>query len=361
MNISLATYWRGVANGTRCGILGQLLKMSLVPFSLIYAFLQSLRAWLYHCGILSVRPLPRPVVSIGNITVGGTGKTPVTAHIASLLLAQGLKVVVLSRGYGGTCEGTTAIVSDGSKLLLTPEECGDEPYLLASTIPGLIVVIGTDRHAAGMLAMKSLSPDIFLLDDGFQHIRQHRDLNILLLDFNRPFGNGWCLPAGLLREPECAVTRADLIISTRCPRGGVPALLMPATLSCTARHELIDAVSLAHGEVHSFESLNDKKLMAFAGIADPDSFVMGLNARGLNVVATLELPDHTVYSEAIVTRVKNALLESGADFAITTEKDGVKLKHLQDHISCRILLARLKVVIDDPAPLMSLLRNLLQK
>jgi tetraacyldisaccharide 4'-kinase len=152
---------------------------------------------LYRIGILETRKLPRLVISIGNIAVGGTGKTPVTAHLARLIMAQGLKVAVLSRGYGGTLEGQTAIVSDGREITLSADQCGDEPFLLAKSVPGLAVVIGSDRYAAGQLALKGFDTDIFLLDDGFQHLRLHRDLNILLLDCSRPFGNGWdCLLNG---------------------------------------------------------------------------------------------------------------------------------------------------------------------
>ena len=159
------------------------------------------------------------MISVGNITVGGTGKTPATAFIARLLIGRGLKVAVLSRGYGGSMEGETAIVADGRTILLDAGQCGDEPYLLAATVPGLMVVMGADRYSAGMLAMERLSPDIFLLDDGFQHLRLRRDLDILLVDWARPFGNGRTLPAGLLREPLSAVQRADLVVYTRCPQG----------------------------------------------------------------------------------------------------------------------------------------------
>ena len=361
MNISLSTYWRGVANGTRRGVPELLLKAALIPASLVYSLAQRFRAWVYQDGVLTVHKLPSPVVSVGNITVGGTGKTPVTACIARILLAQGLKVAVLSRGYGGTREGTTAIVSDGRKLLLTPEECGDEPFLLASTVPGLMVLIGIDRYAAGMLAMESLKPDIFLLDDGFQHLRLHRDLNILLLDCQRPFGNGWTLPTGLLREPKNAAARADLVMHTRCPQGAGANAESSAGAACATRHELVDAISLTDGRSCPFDSLRGRKLLAFAGIADPNSFFKGLSDRGLNVVATVSLPDHVVYGETLIARIEAAARESGADCAITTEKDGVKLKHLPGRIADTILLARLELEIDDPAPLMALLRNLLQK
>lgn len=361
MKTSCATYWRCLAGGTRNGLLDRLLLALLVPFSIPYALAQRLRALLYRTGVLPGKRLPRPVVSIGNITVGGTGKTPVTAHITRFLMARGAKVAVLSRGYGGTQEGRTAIVSDGDKVLLNAEECGDEPFLLASTIPGLIVVIGADRHAAGMLAMDRLSPDIFLLDDGFQHLRLQRDLNILLLDCTHPFGNGWTLPAGMLREPKDAATRADLVIHTRCPDGTGIAPIVPEKAHAVARHRLSEAIPLAGGNPVLLASMENRKVLAFAGIAEPQAFFEGLRASGINMVRTLSLPDHAVYDGMRISALTAALRSSGADCVITTEKDGVKLRRLPTELAGKTLLARLDLSIDDPAPLEALLLNLLQK
>lgn len=361
MKASHATYWRGLASGTRKGLLDRLLLTLLIPLSLPYALVQHLRAGLYQAGILQSKHLPRPVISIGNLTVGGTGKTPVTACIARQLLTQGLKVAVLSRGYGGTREGQTTIVSDGEHVFLAAEECGDEPFLLATTVPGLMVVTGSDRYAAGLLALERLAPDIFLLDDGFQHLRLERDLNILLLDCTRPFGNGWTLPAGLLREPKSASARADLIIQTRCPEGVTVTPAIAGTPLCCARHRLVDAIPLTGGEARTLESLQGRKIVAFAGIAEPQAFFDELLARGLDLVATLCLPDHVIYDDARINEIANAMQTAGADYALTTEKDGVKLKHLPEELAKITLLARLDLAIDDPAPLMTTLRNLLQK
>ena len=188
-----------------------------------------LRALFYEIGIFRVKRLPLPVISVGNITMGGTGKTPTVILIARELMARGKRVAVLTRGYGGSLEGETRIVSDGEKLFLSPAEAGDEPCLLASSLPGLMVVMGSDRYRAGCLALKELSPDCFILDDGFQHQRLGRDLDILLLDGTAPFNNGWTLPAGFLREPISAVSRADLVILTRCTEADITARLCAGT------------------------------------------------------------------------------------------------------------------------------------
>ncbi len=361
MKSSFPSYWRDLACGTRTTTVGRLLILLLAPFSLVYSFIQRLRAAMYRTGMLKTGRLPRPVVSIGNITVGGTGKTPVTAYIARLLLEQGYKVAVLSRGYGGSLEGQIAIVSDGATLLLGPRECGDEPYLLASTVPGLMVVIGTDRYAAGQMAMQQLSPDVFLLDDGFQHLRLWRDLNILLLDSARPFGNGWTLPAGLLRESAQAAARADLVILTRCPKGTTLAPRSTGIPCCTSHHQLIDLLPLSGGPHVQFSSLANNNVLAFAGIADPISFFDELRCRGLNLVHTIRLPDHTSYTESDLSAIKEAMEKYGADMAVTTEKDGVKLQDLPLEFRQRIMLARLELIIMEPAPLKEHLCNLLQK
>lgn len=357
----LATYWRRMASGAGPGGSERLLFLLLFPAGLIYGFILKLRAVAYRRGLLPAARLPRPVVSVGNITVGGTGKTPVTSQVARFLMERGVKVAVLSRGYSGSLEGETAVVSDGHNVLLSAQECGDEPYLLASSIPGLIVVIGSDRHAAGRLALQVCNPDLFLLDDGFQHLRLRRDLNILLLDARRPFGNGWCLPAGLLREPQGEAGRADLVIMTRCPAGKAPLSPVPGKPHCLARHELGALVPLSGGAPCSFDRLQGRRSAAFCGIAEPDHFFDALRQKGVALVSTQAFPDHERYDDARIADLERFIAASGADYVLTTEKDGVKLGRLAPQYAERILLARLELTFADPSPLQQLLLNLLQK
>lgn len=350
-----------MASGRNRGVPARALCLLLYVPSLLYGLIQHLRVFLYRTGVLTTKRLPRPVISVGNIAVGGTGKTPVTATIAGLLLEKGLRVAVLSRGYGGTCEGQVKVVGDGRTMFLTAQECGDEPYLLASTIPGLMVVIGSDRYAAGMLAMERLQPDVFLLDDGFQHLRLQRDLNILLQDYARPLGNGCCLPAGLLRELPQAAQRADLVIQTRCPEGAVPKTGVPGRPNCCARHVLKDLVPLGGGMPLSFNDLRGKNILACAGIAEPEVFFEELRRLGLNLVETLSFPDHAAYADAAVDQIAAAFRSSAAELLLTTEKDGVKLMSLPPVVRDNTLLCRLTLEFDNPAPLAAALRNLLQK
>jgi tetraacyldisaccharide 4'-kinase len=361
MKTKLSTYWRDLANGKRMEIFDRLLILFLAPLSWLYSFLQQLRVTLYQIGILKTHRLPRPVVSIGNIAVGGTGKTPTTIYIARLLIEQGYKVAVLSRGYGGSLEGQTVVVSDGVSIMLDSGECGDEPFLLASTVPGLMVVIGTNRYAAGLLAMQQLVPDIFLLDDGFQHLHLQRDLNILLLDCKRPFGNGFTLPVGLLREPPSAVRRADLIIRTRCLEAASIAPLNSNIPACVTYHHIVDLLPQGGGSSVPLTTPGNSKVLAFAGIADPASFFDELKNRGLNVIHTISFPDHSTYSESDFSTIMEAMQKHSADLAITTEKDGVKLHGLPDSFRSRIMLARLRLDFVNPAPLTEKLRNLLHK
>lgn len=355
-----SAYWREIATGRRRDPIAFLLVAFLLPISLLYAMLLYLRSSLYRVGILTSRKLPRPVISIGNITVGGTGKTPVTSYIACLLMNRGFKVAVLSRGYGGSLEGQTAVVADGNSILVGAEQCGDEPYLLASQLPGLIVVIGTDRYAAGLLAMKQFSPDIFLLDDGFQHLCLKRDMNILLLDACIPFGNHFTLPAGLLREPVSAAGRADLIIHTRCPEGLGVQHPLPGKPNIAARHKIKHLVPFLGGTATQLSELHGKKVMAFAAIAEPLSFFDGLRAQGIELAKCVAFPDHATYTPDKLAEIMAAVQSLAVDHVIITAKDAVKLKGLPAELAKLIYVACLELALDDAEILDKQLINLLQ-
>lgn len=352
-----AVWWRGVADGSTRSAAAVTLKLLLAPFALLYSFILRIRALLYQAGLLTTNHLPCPVISIGNITVGGTGKTPATMLVARELQQRGYRVAVLSRGYGGSFEGQIAVVSDGLSLLLTPEQAGDEPCLLAQSVPGLMVVIGSDRYQAGLLALEQLNPDVLLLDDGFQHIRLHRDLNILLLDATRPFGNGWTLPLGLLREPRIAMKRADLALFTRCRSGQV--VPDPGLPYCCSKHRLTGFNHLETGDEFQLETLQQGRVAAFAGIADPSAFFDGLQALGIQLVATLALPDHASYAtETTMMALEQFVTASAADWLVTTGKDGVKLAGCNQAWHNKLVTARLELLLDDPD---QLLQNALDK
>ena len=193
---------------------GPVVCAAAVAASWLYGLGAWLRRTLYARGWLRTKKLPAPVVSVGNLTVGGTGKTPVVACLARLWRDRGKRVAILSRGYGGQSRGVTCI-SDGRNTYKKPPEVGEEPYWLARTLPGVAVYTGACRYAAGLAAWEEFKPDLFLLDDGFQHFQLHRDLDLVLLDAASPFGNGRLLPRGPLREPLAVLAAAQGLILTR--------------------------------------------------------------------------------------------------------------------------------------------------
>jgi tetraacyldisaccharide 4'-kinase len=272
-------------------------------------------------------------------------------------MERGKRVCVLSRGYGGTLEGESHIVSNGKELLCTAAEAGDEPVLLATIVPGLMVVIGSDRYRAGLLAQEQLNLDIFILDDGFQHLRLTRDLNILLLDCQRPFGNGLTLPAGSLREPRSALSRADLVIFTRCQGEVTPACssIAPALHS---RHLLTGLSTLGSSELLPFSTLAGQRGLAFAGIADPSSFATALAAQGVELAGVFPLPDHVKYDDAVIKSLLDEQKRCGADFLITTEKDLVKLRPY-GHLLPQLYAARLELELFHKGLLIGALEKLL--
>lgn len=350
-------YFRSLVAGERRGPLDRILLSLLALLSAPYATILRLRAAAYAAGVFRTHRLDRPVISVGNLTVGGTGKTPTVALVARMLMARGKRVAVLSRGYGGSLEGEMRIVSDGETVRLSAEEAGDEPVLLARSVPGLMVVIGSDRYRAGLLARERLDPDVFILDDGFQHIRLYRDLNILLLDCRSPLGTGRTLPAGLLREPPAAMGRADLVIYTRC--GGEEAPPVHGTRPhCRASHRLVGVEPLGEGALLPFAALSGEKGLAFAGIAEPEAFFAGLREAGLALAGSISFPDHSPYGEGEIAAIAAAAEEIGADYLVTTGKDAVKLSRQIPRLG-RVYATVLEMRLFDPAPLEGALDKIL--
>ena len=351
-------YFRELVDGKREGLPDRLLLACLKFLSLLYSLALRMRAFAYGVGLLRSRKLSRPVVSVGNLTVGGTGKTPMVSWLASYLMGKGKRVVVLSRGYGGSSRGEIRLVSDGKTILLSPEEAGDEPVLLAKTVPGLAVVIGADRYRAGMYALETLKPDIFILDDGFQHIRLQRDLNILLTDSRRPFGNGFTLPAGLLREPVSAAGRADVVIATRTASGMSIENPVPGKPFAMAAHALEGIIPLEGGALAPFSRLKGLRVMAFSGIADPGSFFDALEREGVPLVATLAFPDHSTYGDEELAAICRLRDTSDISILITTGKDAVKLSKHKDLLG-PCVVASLRMTFVDARPLEHAIEKLL--
>ena len=306
----------------------------LRPASHVYGGLVLLRTALFTSGLAAVCRLPVPVVSVGNLVVGGSGKTPFVEMLARRLHKQGHRVAIILRGYRG---GSTKpmIICDGQRLLSQPPAAADEAYLLSRHLPGVAVLTGRDRHRVGQVALRQLGCEMIVLDDGFQHLRLHRDLDIVLLDAANPFGYGRLLPAGLLRERPEALARADLVVVTHADSGcdldgirqGVRRYAPTAPI-VLAVHRPLGLVG-PDGETLPLRRLDGERLVAFSGIGNPGSFEATLLRLGATVLAHHIFPDHYAYSAADLEALSSAAKVVGASMAVTTEKDMVKLVRLQ--------------------------------
>ncbi|MDP2861399.1 MAG: tetraacyldisaccharide 4'-kinase, partial [Desulfobacterales bacterium] len=263
-------------------------EMILSVFSAIYGTLIRIRDIFYLRGIFSRKRLPCKVVSIGNITVGGTGKTPMTIYLAETLTGLGYKVVVVSRGYRGRAKKKGGIVSNGREILMGPDSSGDEPFMMAARLNNIPVVVGQNRYNAGLLAIRNFNPDIILLDDGFQHRKLFRDIDLLLLDSGCPFGNGRLVPRGVLREPVVSIKRADAFILTRSSSDNTEAR---NTISAVSNNQPVfeayntfyffkverggvsnPAADFRNKLSEDFSPFAGKKIVAFSGIAGNSHF-----------------------------------------------------------------------------------------
>lgn len=307
-------------------------RLMLSPATLAYRGGLALRRAAYASGMLRTRSLPCPVVAVGNLTVGGTGKTPLVELIARTLTAQGKRVVILSRGYGRRRNQPIDVVSDGVRLLLTAQEAGDEPLLLARRLRGVPVVVGHDRFRAGTEAVARFSPDTLLLDDGFQQMRLHKDVEVVCLDALAPWGRGGLLPQGTLREPPYALARADLLVlthATSCPDlSRVQVELRtwaPAAPVALGAYEAEGVEDVRSGALQPLAVLGHRPVLAFAGIAVPESFRATLSELGVAPRAFLAFPDHHPYDRADVLTLEGRARAAGAEVLLTTEKDAVRL------------------------------------
>lgn len=300
-----------------------------VPGALYSAAVRA-RNGLYDAGLLPVRRLPAPAVALGNLTVGGTGKTPVTSFAAASLSESGYRVGVLARGYRRAGGSAPLVVSDGRSILAEAARAGDEAYLVARDNPSVAVAVGADRLAAARLLDEAAAPEVYLLDDAFQHRAIGRDLNVLLVDGKDPWGNGKMLPFGPLREPIEAVSRADAVVVTRGD-GRCPAALERILETRHSRARVFHArlaarrFTRADGEPVDLLALKGLATYAFSGIARPDRFEADLDALGLRRVGTRRFPDHHAYRPRDLAALGADARRNGAEIMVTTEKDLVRI------------------------------------
>ncbi|HSW64308.1 MAG TPA: tetraacyldisaccharide 4'-kinase [Dissulfurispiraceae bacterium] len=311
------------------------------------AYPMNLMEHIYLQGMLAKRKrmlaaqkrLPYPVVSIGNLTVGGTGKTPAAIAVAEEAIRRGYAPVILTRGYRGKAKGP-CFVSAGKGALLGVRDAGDEPVLIAERLPGVPVVKSQDRHAGGQFALEHLTDTpyaaqeqpriLFILDDGFQHWKLARTIDIVLVDGTSPFGNRRLLPLGPLREPLSALRRSHLLAITKAPNEPLERELRqlhPQAGLCRAEYS-VHELRASDGNLLPAKALRGQRVLGFCGIANPKAFQMTLESLGAETAYFRSYPDHYVYNLRDVEQLSAAAGRHGCTFLITTEKDLVKLKSL---------------------------------
>ena len=291
----------------------------LLPLSWIYLALISLRNLLYDWRILRIHNVALPVICIGNVRAGGTGKTPTVIYLANLLMQQRKRVAVLSRGYGRKTRGFR-LASDGESLQGSAEHVGDEPLLIARRCPGVIVAVDEDRVRGASRLVNNYEFDVILLDDGYQHRRLHRDINILTMRASSPWGNGFALPAGPLRESKHqGLQRADLI----WVNGTGEVDLKTSSPRIRADYHPISLID--DDAEFPVSSIAGKSIVAFCGIAEPASFYQTLHKLDAHLVECFSFLDHHYYSLQDMQRIKKFVDKNNIEIVITTQKDWVKL------------------------------------
>jgi tetraacyldisaccharide 4'-kinase len=323
----------------------------------LYGFAVRFRLWLYDRQILPSRHLPLKVISIGNLTAGGTGKTPHTALIASCLYQKGIKTAVLSRGYGGTKMKQGAIISDGQTLVGTVEEGGEEPYWLAQKCPGVPVVVGRDRYRSGMICFEKWKTQWAVLDDGFQHLNLAREINILLFSASRPIQAGRLIPLGFLREPIGEMKRADIVLITHAERLD-PSGRIDQTVQIHAQYPAMPVFFSEHKPsvlwrypdkaLLPLSWLAGKSLLAFCGLAEPESFKFSLKQLQVETVNWVEFADHYYYREKDKKDLETLCRSLKIPWLITTEKDALKLGEWKA-TDLQILVLGIEVEVRDSA------------
>lgn len=332
------------------GPLPPLVRMALAPASWAYGGVIRLRGLLYRRGWIQARQVPGRVVSVGNLTAGGTGKTSFVLLVARLLLQRGFRVAIVARGYGGQREGHLLVVSDGKAILASYPEVGDELQVVAERLPTVPVLMAADRVAGCREAIGRFGADLILVDDGFQHLRLARDLNILLLDARNPFGYGALLPRGLLREPRSAMSRADIVVITGVEEGTDLSTLLAAVRRhnphapiCQASYRAVGLEEPAAGTLHPWSRLREEPVLAFAGLGNPESFHRTLQEVGARLAGYRVFPDHHRYSGRDLERLVAGARRRGAGALVTTKKDEVRLRRLPCPIPLLVLTASLEV------------------
>ena len=304
-----------------------------------------IRNGLYSIGIFKPVKFPVPIISIGNITAGGTGKTPFTIYLADLLKNDFQKIAIVSRGYGRKSSGMQ-LVSDGKNILLDPYQAGDEPFLIASRLPGVLVAVSEKRSIAIDYLIENIHPELIILDDAFQHRSVQRAVNIVLLNYKETWQSKFILPTGNLREFKHNLKRADILVFTNSANSdtlyqGKYKRYTDNIYSCkSVLNHLVDPDMQDTGIL---DSIKNKPVFALAGIAHPNAFKNALNSMGIQMSAFQAYPDHYAYNSAEMDKIINCCKEEDCSIIVCTEKDLVKIARL-DNINEKLKKAGIELL-----------------
>jgi len=357
-----------------------LLAVSLWLISILYGNIVRIRHALYTWGFIKKKRLPCIVISIGNITAGGTGKTPMTIYVARLLKKLGYTVAVISRGYKGKAEHTGGIVSCKDALLMNVDDAGDEPIMMAIQLKNIPVLVGKRRFEIGMLAHQKFDSNLVVLDDAFQHLKLKRDIDIVLLDSARPLGNLHMLPRGVLREPVSGLKRGDAYIKTRDDQKTVSSSSRLKDLSDFILKEKIGnkpifktfhkpyyfkvekntcfPIEKFTQEILSndFKYLKHRRVLLFSGIAGNHYFRKTVKDIPCNIFEFLEFPDHHRYTNDELEHIALKAQQLKVDYIITTEKDYVRMyQHLPWPVD--LVVVGVKISFEDEKAFQTFIKN----
>ena len=321
--------------GRKSGPLASTIRWVLRVGSAPYSVVVRLRNWFYNRGLFRVSKASVPVISVGSLAAGGTGKTPIALMLAEHL-ANSVKVGILNRGYRSPAEKAKepTLVSDGEKVHVGPEQCGDEASLFAQRLPKAIVVTGADR-VAGAAVVAELGAEVIILDDGFQHRKLHRNLDVVVLDAMEPLSTGWCLPGGILREPVGGLDRADLVVLNRT--GSLGAAAFERAAEAIAHYTGAGVVGMDFEVAGVYdadhikrESIASSRAAVYSSIANPGQFRKTIENLGAEVVAELRTADHTGVSAAKLLKFTKRAMKKGASVIVCTEKDWVRFESIPE-------------------------------
>ncbi len=320
------------------------LRYLLFPLALLYWGVIFWRNFFYRVGFFVSRRLPCIVISVGNLSLGGTGKTPAVIYLARLLQTNGFRVAVLSRGYQRTTSGTV-LVSDGQSCPSDWNTVGDEPYLMALQLSGIPIMVDENRYRGGVSLVQRYNPDIIILDDAFQHRQLERDIDVVLINAQESVRDTKLFPYGRLREPLFHLRRADLIFWTKTNLAKPPTSLKSKINRLPVKNYLsmlsIDPELASRDNIITSESLAQKTVLALSAVGDPDGFERTLKSAGIDFCHHLRFADHHSYSVKDYKRINQAVRKNGCDCIVTTEKDLVKLIGTKDQLPVELYALRI--------------------